>query len=74
MHEVIPDTVLGEFAVVLAGTLIVMSVGEFVVVNDIIMVAIGDLSVGDPFRKRARHTTSVPLYCSSAGMVSVYAM
>ena len=38
------------------------------------MVAAGVLSVGDPSRKIARHTTTVPLYCGSAGMVSVYTM
>ena len=36
------------------------------------MVAAGVLSVGDPSRKIARHSTTVPLYCGSAGMVSVY--
>ena len=35
------------------------------------MVAAGDTSVGDPSKKTATHTTTVPLYCGSAGMVRV---
>ena len=47
--------------------------GEFVGVNN--MVATGVTSVGvSPSRKTARHTTSVPLYCGSARMVSVCTM
>ena len=35
------------------------------------MVAGGDTSVGDPSMKTATHSTTVPLYCGSAGMVRV---
>ena len=38
------------------------------------MVAAGVTSVGDPSKKTARHSTSVPSYCGSDGMVSVYTM
>ena len=60
----------GEFAVVRAGELAVVMGDEFVSdVNS--MVAAGVTSVGDPSRKAATHSTTVPLYCSSAGMISV---
>ena len=61
-----------ELAIVLAGELAVVTVGEFVRVK--IMVAAGVTLVGVPSTKKARHSTTVPLYCSSAGMVSVYTM
>ena len=44
-------------------------VGEVVGVNN--MVAAGDISVGDPSKKTATHSTTVPLYRGSAGMVRV---
>ena len=70
MHGVIPDIMAGKFAVVQAGELAFVMGGEFVSdVNS--MVAAGVTSVGvSPSRKRARHSTTVPLYCSSAGMIS----
>ena len=40
----------------------------------IIIVASGVTSDGDPLKKAATHSTLVPLYCCSAGMVSVYTM
>ena len=43
-------------------------------VSNKIMVATGVTSVGDPSVKTARHSTTVPLYCGSAGMVSVYTL
>ena len=39
-----------------------------------IMVAAGVTSIGVPSKKTATHSTSVPLYCGSAGMVSVCTM
>ena len=42
---------------------------ESVGVNN--MIAGGDTSVGDPLRKTATHSTTVPLYCGSAGIVRV---
>ena len=45
-------------------------VGEVVGVNNI-MVAAGVLSVGVPSKKTATHSTIVPLYRGSAGMVNV---
>ena len=60
---------VGEFTIVLAGELAVVMVGKVVIVN--IMVAAGVTSVRDPSVKTARHSTTVPLYCGSAGMVSV---
>ena len=38
------------------------------------MVAAGDTSGRDPSRKTATHSTTVPLYCDSAGMVRVCTM
>ena len=38
------------------------------------MVAGGDTSGRDPFNRTATHSTTVPLYCGSAGMVRVYTM
>ena len=40
------------------------------------MVAAGDISNsgGDPSKKTATHSTTVPLYCGSAGMVRVSTM
>ena len=38
------------------------------------MVAGGDTSFGDLSKKKATHSTTVPLYCGSAGMVRVYTM
>ncbi len=38
------------------------------------MVAAGVTSGRDPSRKKATHSTTVPLYCGSAGMVRVYTM
>ena len=35
------------------------------------MIAAGDTSGGDPLKKIATHSTTVPLYCGSAGMVRV---
>ena len=35
------------------------------------MVAGGDTSGRDPSKKTATHSTTVPLYCGSAGMVRV---
>ena len=46
--------------------------GESVGVKN--MVAGGVTSGGDPSRKKATHTTTVPLYCGSAGMVRVDTM
>ena len=43
---------------------------ESVGVNN--MVAAGDTSGRDPSKKTATHSTTVPLYCGSAGMVRVY--
>ena len=55
--------------IIMLGAIPGAMVGE-VAVN--IMIAAGVLSVGvSPSRKTARHTTTVPLYCDSAGMVSV---
>ena len=48
-------------------------VGELGGVFKYIMVAAGVTSVGvTPSKKTATHTTSVPLYCGSAGTVRVY--
>ena len=49
-------------------------VGRFVSVYKNVMVAAGVASVGDQSRKTATHTTSVPLYCGSAGTVRVCTM
>ena len=50
-------------------------VGRLVGVYKNIMMAAGVASAGvTPSRKTAAHTTPVPLYCGSAGMVSVYTM
>ena len=38
------------------------------------MVAGGDTSGGDPSMKKATHSTTVPLYCGSAGMVRMSTM
>ena len=38
------------------------------------MVAAAVLSVGDPSIKIARYSTTVPLYCGSARIVSVYTL
>ena len=45
---------------------------ESVGVNN--MVAAGDTSGRDPSKKTATHSTTVPLYCGSAGMVRVCTM
>ena len=47
-------------------------VGEFVGVKN--TVAAGVTSFGDPSKKTATHSTTVPLYCGSDGMVSVCTM
>ena len=46
-------------------------VGGFAGIYKNIMVAAGVTSVGVPSKKTATHSTTVPLYCGSAGTVSV---
>ena len=46
-------------------------VGGLIGVYTNIMVAAGVTSVGDPSKKTAQHSTTVPLYCGSAGTVRV---
>ncbi len=67
MQRVIPG---GVFVGVISKC--VVSGSEYVGVKN--MVAAGVTSVGDPSKKIATHTTTVPLYCDSAGMVRVYTM
>ena len=50
----------------------VVSSGETARVKN--MVAAGDTSGRDPSRKTATHSTTVSLYCGSAGMVRVLTM
>ena len=76
--SIIPGGALVGFSVIPGGVFVgviskyVASGSEIVGVKN--MVAGGDTSVGDPSKKIATHSTTVPLYCGWAGMVRVYTM
>ena len=67
----VPGAMLGGLVRVVVGGLGGVVVGRFVGVYKNIMVAAGVTSVGDPSKKTATHSTTVPLYCGSAGTVRV---
>ena len=77
--SVIPGGALVGFSVI-PGSVFVGVISKYVASGSEIvgvknMVAGGDTSVGDDSPKKiATHSTTVPLYCGSAGMVRVYTM
>ena len=78
LFSIIPGGVFVEFPVISGGEFVgviskcVVSGSENARVKN--MIAGGDTSGGDPSKKKATHSTTVPLYCGSAGMVRVDTM